>query len=143
MTIDNLNIYLSTVRLNGFKFLLCIFVIYVFFIHQNLHAFHFLFIHYCTVAPWLRTAKNWNVRTGSLARSLVCSFARTAHSFACSTMLASLARSVVLICPLARSLTPELALWSITAKNTDRSTGPLARPFARSIAPLTRGKLNR
>ena len=29
-------------------------------------------------------------------------------------------------------------LWSITAKNTDRSTGPLARPFARSLAPLTR-----
>ena len=30
------------------------------------------------------------------------------------------------------------ALWSITAKNTDCSTGPLARPFARSLAPLTR-----
>ena len=29
-------------------------------------------------------------------------------------------------------------LWSITAKNTDCSTGPLARPFARSLAPLTR-----
>ena len=27
-------------------------------------------------------------------------------------------------------------LWSRTAKNTD-STGPLARPFARSLAPLT------
>ena len=30
------------------------------------------------------------------------------------------------------------ALWSITAKNTDCITGPLARPFARSVAPLTR-----
>ena len=30
------------------------------------------------------------------------------------------------------------ALWSITAKNTDCSTGPLACPFARSLAPLTR-----
>ena len=30
------------------------------------------------------------------------------------------------------------ALWSKTAKNTDCSTGPLARPFARSLAPLTR-----
>ena len=30
------------------------------------------------------------------------------------------------------------SLWSITAKNTDCSTGPLARPFARSLAPLTR-----
>ena len=30
-----------------------------------------------------------------------------------------------------------VALWSITAKNTDWSTGPLARPFARSLAPLT------
>ena len=29
-------------------------------------------------------------------------------------------------------------LWSITDKNTDWSTGPLARPFARSLAPLTR-----
>ena len=28
-------------------------------------------------------------------------------------------------------------LWSITAKNTDCSTGPLACPFARSLAPLT------
>ena len=31
-----------------------------------------------------------------------------------------------------------VALWSITAKNTDRNTGPLARPFARSLAPLAR-----
>ena len=30
------------------------------------------------------------------------------------------------------------ALWSITAKNTKCSTGPLARLFARSVAPLTR-----
>ena len=29
------------------------------------------------------------------------------------------------------------ALWSITAKNTDWSTGPLARPFARSLTSLT------
>ena len=32
------------------------------------------------------------------------------------------------------------ALWPRTAKNTDYSTGPLARPFARSLAPLSRGK---
>ena len=31
-----------------------------------------------------------------------------------------------------------IALWSRTAKNTDCSTGPLTRPFARSLAPLTR-----
>ena len=31
-----------------------------------------------------------------------------------------------------------LPLWSRTAKNTDWSTGPLARPFAQSLAPLTR-----
>ena len=41
---------------------------------------------------------------------------------------------VVTLCPRERG-----ALWSITAKNTDCSTGPLARPFARSLAPLTRG----
>ena len=29
-------------------------------------------------------------------------------------------------------------LWSKTAKNTDWSTGPLPRPFARSLTPLTR-----
>ena len=34
------------------------------------------------------------------------------------------------------------SLWSKTAKNTDCSTGPLARPFACSLAPLTRGKVN-
>ena len=28
--------------------------------------------------------------------------------------------------------------WSGTTKNQDVSTGPLARPFARSLAPLTR-----
>ena len=34
------------------------------------------------------------------------------------------------------------ALWSGTNKNRDVSTGPLARPFARSLAPLTRGTVN-
>ena len=29
------------------------------------------------------------------------------------------------------------ALWSKTAKNTDCSTGPIAPPFARLLAPLT------
>ena len=38
-------------------------------------------------------------------RSSVYSFARTAHSFACSALLASLARSAALIRSLARSLT--------------------------------------
>ena len=33
------------------------------------------------------------------------------------------------------------ALWSGTNKNRDVSTGPLARPFARSLAPLTLGKV--
>ena len=33
---------------------------------------------------------------------------------------------------------PTIALWSGTNKNRDVSTGPLARPFARSLAPLTR-----
>ena len=31
-----------------------------------------------------------------------------------------------------------VTLWSGTNKNKDVSTGPLARPFARSLAPLTR-----
>ena len=32
------------------------------------------------------------------------------------------------------------ALWSETNKNRDASTGPLARPCARSLAPLTRSR---
>ena len=31
-----------------------------------------------------------------------------------------------------------IALWARSTKNPDCSTGPLARPFARSLAPLTR-----
>ena len=41
-------------------------------------------------------------------RSSVRSFARTAHSFACSALVALLACSTALICLLACSLTPEL-----------------------------------
>ena len=37
-----------------------------------------------------------------------------------------------------RSCQTSGSLWSITAKNTDCSTRPLARPFPRSLAPLTR-----
>ena len=49
-----------------------------------------------------RTKRYWAIR--SSARS----FARTAHSFACSALLASLARSAALIRSLAHSLAPEL-----------------------------------
>ena len=35
-------------------------------------------------------------------------------------------------------LSPTPALWSGTNKNKDISTGPLPRPFARLLAPLTR-----
>ena len=35
-----------------------------------------------------------------------------------------------------------IPLWSGTNENRDVSTGPLARPFARSLAPLTPGKVN-
>ena len=45
------------------------------------------------------TNKNQDVSTGPLARP----FARTAHSFACSALLASLARSAALIHSLAHS----------------------------------------
>ena len=37
-----------------------------------------------------------------------------------------------------RSTHLRFSLWSITAKNTDKSTGPLHRPFARLLAPITR-----
>ena len=47
---------------------------------------------------WFRSAKNQDVSTGLLA----CPFACAAHSFACSTLLALLARSAALIRSLAR-----------------------------------------
>ena len=50
-----------------------------------------------SMALWSRTAKNPNVCTGPLAR--------TTHSFARSTLLASIARSAVLNRSVARSLT--------------------------------------
>ena len=59
------------------------------------------------VALWSGTNKNRDVTTGPLARPLVCSFARTAHSFACSGLLASLAPSAALT-RLLTSLTPLL-----------------------------------
>ena len=50
--------------------------------------------------------KDWNWRVGYWAiRSSARSFARPAHSFACSALLASLARSAALIRSLALSLT--------------------------------------
>ena len=44
------------------------------------------------------------------------------------------------ICPILSASIPQLfhPIWSKTAKNKNWSTGPLARPFARSLAPLTR-----
>jgi len=36
----------------------------------------------------------------------------------------------------------QVAQWGRTAKNRDVSTRPFARPFARLLAPLTRGKVN-
>ena len=39
-------------------------------------------------------------------------------------------------------LSSTISLWSRTNKNRDVSTGPLARPFARLLALLTRGKVN-
>ena len=47
---------------------------------------------------WNRRVEYWAIR------SSVCSITRTAHSFACSALLASLARSAALIRSLARSL---------------------------------------
>ena len=52
------------------------------------------------LAHWARIIKNPDESTGPLARP----FARTAHSFACSGLLASLAPSAALTRLLARSL---------------------------------------
>ena len=43
--------------------------------------------------------------------------------------------------PIYSPILSPILLWSKTAKNTDRSTGPLACPFARSLSPLTRSLL--
>ena len=55
------------------------------------------------VAHWGRTARNWDVSIGPLARPFA-RFSQTAHSFACSALLALLARSAALIRLLAASL---------------------------------------
>ena len=55
----------------------------------------------CTVG---QINQEYKVLGHSLVRSPVCSFARTAHSFACSGLLASLAPSAALSRSLARSL---------------------------------------
>ena len=46
-----------------------------------------------TISQWGRTAKNWDAGTGPHTRP----FAHTAHSFACSALLALLARFAALI----------------------------------------------
>ena len=51
-------------------------------------------------------------------RSSICMLARTAHSFACSTLLASLARSAALICSIACSL---------SHSQSNQAVHPLAR----------------
>ena len=58
-------------------------------------------------ALWFRLTKNQDISAGPLARP----FARTAHSFACSALLASLAHSAALTRSLARSLRSLPSLW--------------------------------
>ena len=67
------------------------------------------------VCPFIAQFVSWSLgctmgrMTMQLTRRvLVRSFARNGHSFACSALLASLARSAALICSLAHSLVPEL-----------------------------------
>ena len=55
-------------------------------------------------ALWSKTAKNTDCSTGPLTRPFAC----TAHSFAFSTLLASLTRSAALTRLLAHSITPTL-----------------------------------
>ena len=70
-----------------------------------------------TCAHWVEWRWNWRVEYWAI-RSSVRSFAHTAHSFACSALLASFARSAALIhslAPLTRSLRSswerDLCLW--------------------------------
>ena len=66
------------------------------------HFLSFGTIPHWVESLWYRRVEHWAIR------SSIRSFARTAHSFACSALLASLARSVALIRSLTRSLTLEL-----------------------------------
>ena len=59
------------------------------------------------VALWLEWLWNRRVEYWAIYSS-VCSFARTAHSFACSALLALLARSAAFLRSHAHSLAPEL-----------------------------------
>ena len=59
---------------------------------------------------WSRIIKNPDLNTGPLA----CSFAHNAHSSACSTLLASLARSAALTYSLARgTVNDKMAIFSV------------------------------
>ena len=92
--------------------------------------------------------KYWATRSSVCSH---CSLPRTTHSLACSALLALFARSAGRTRSLPHSLRSlphswesELllsqndlvlshsALWARTTKNTDCSTGPVARPFART-----------
>ena len=64
----------------------------------------------CTMALWPGTNKNRDVKYWA-TRSSVRSFARTAHSFACSALLPSLAPSAALNHLLTRSLRSLPRLW--------------------------------
>ena len=68
---------------------------------------HQHFICLSTTSLWARSTKNTDWSTGPLARP----FARTAHSFACSALLASLACSAALTRSLARSLCSPPRSW--------------------------------
>ena len=67
------------------------------------HSEHIL-ISLLSSALWSRKTKNPEISTGPS----VCLFARTAHLFARSALLAALMHSAVLTHELARSLTPSL-----------------------------------
>ena len=68
------------------------------------------------------------------------------HFSACATVAATTATAATALATATTAAASAhhttAALWSGTNKNRDVSTGPLSRPFARSLAPLTHGKVN-
>ena len=45
---------------------------------------------------------------------------------------------IIMVTPIRQRASSGYALWARSTKNPDQRTGPLACPFARSLAPLSR-----
>ena len=90
-------------------------------------------------AQWVRTAKNWDVSNGPLARPFALSLAPLTHSLARHCWLRLRAPLRSLVCSLAHSLTPQLVgKWMTRCLTTTWFCPTVKRvpPSLRSVSPI-------